>query len=205
MVSNVLDLFSLNIGEIYAWILLPLLIFLARVTDVSLGTLRILFISKGLKYYAPLVGFFEILVWLLAIGQIMQNLNVWYYYLFYAGGFATGNFVGIYIEEKLSIGMVAIRVITKKDASNLISALKKEHFGMTVVDAHSASEKVKIIYMVLRRDRISQIIATVKKYNPTAFYSIEDIRFVKEAHFPPSTSLKQRTINSIRGRWRKGK
>ncbi len=200
-----LDILNLNFTEIFAWIILPLLIFLARVTDVSLGTLRIMFISKGLKYYAPLVGFFEILVWLLAIGQIMQNLTVWYYYFFYAGGFATGNFVGILIEEKLSIGMVAIRIITKKDATNLIKALEKEQFGMTVVDAHSASEKVKIIYMVLRRDRVNQIITIVKKFNPTAFYSIEDIRFANEAQYPPSKSITERTINSIRGRWRKGK
>jgi len=201
----VIDLFNLNIGEIYAWILLPLLIFLARVIDVSLGTLRIVFISKGLKYYAPLVGFFEILVWLLAIGQIMQNLTVWYYYLFYAGGFATGNYVGILIEERLSIGMVAIRIITKRDATNLIATLKKEQFGMTVVDAHSSSEKVKIIYMVLRRDRVNEIVAKVKKHNPTAFYSIEDIRFVNEAHYPPSKSITQRTFDRMRSRWRKGK
>ena len=78
-----MELFGLTYSEIYAWILLPLLIFFARVCDVSLGTIRIIFVSKGIKYLAPIVGFFEILIWLLALGQIMQNLNNVFYYIFY--------------------------------------------------------------------------------------------------------------------------
>jgi len=101
-----MEIGSLTISEIYALIGLPLLIFFARVCDVSLGTIRIIFISKGIKYLAPIVGFFEILIWLLAISQIMQNLTNPYYYIFYAGGFATGNLVGIILDEKLSIGTV---------------------------------------------------------------------------------------------------
>ena len=119
-----MELFGLTYSEIYAWILLPLLIFFARVCDVSLGTIRIIFVSKGIKYLAPIVGFFEILIWLLALGQIMQNLNNVFYYIFYAGGFATGNYVGILLEEKLSIGTVGIRIITKREAEKLIEVLK---------------------------------------------------------------------------------
>ena len=89
--------------DVYAWIIIPFLIFLARVADVSIGTIRLIFISKGLKYLAPVVGFFEILIWLMAIGQIMKNLSNPICYIAYAGGFATGNFVGICIAEKLSL------------------------------------------------------------------------------------------------------
>ena len=85
-----MEFLSLSGPELYTWVILPVLIFLARVCDVSLGTLRIILVSKGVKYLAPMIGFFEILIWLLAIGQIMQNLTNVYYYLFYAGGFATG-------------------------------------------------------------------------------------------------------------------
>ncbi|MBU0497559.1 MAG: DUF2179 domain-containing protein [Candidatus Thermoplasmatota archaeon] len=191
--------------EIYALLVLPFLIFFARVIDVSIGTIRIIFVAKGLKYLAPLVGFFEVLIWLLAIGQIIQNLTVWYYYLFYAAGFATGNFVGIFIEEKLSIGMVGIRIITKRDATELVNALKQEHFGLTVVDAKGIDERVKIIYSVVQRQCLEKIIEIVKKYNPTAFYSIEDIRFVNEALHPPILSLSQRAKSSMMRRWRKGK
>lgn len=175
-----MELTSLTSSEIFAWIILPFLIFFARVCDVSLGTIRIIFVSKGIKYLAPLIGFFEILIWLLAISQIMQNLTNAYYYIFYAGGFAVGNLVGIIIEEKLSIGTVAVRIITRQDASELVKSLKKYDYGITVVDAEGSKGKVKIIFTVINRQNIQKVINLVKKYNPKAFYSIEDIRYVSE-------------------------
>lgn len=170
----------MNIIWIYSWIIIPLLIFFARVCDVSLGTIRIIFISKGIKFLAPLVGFFEILIWLLAIGQIMQNLTNIYYYIFYAAGFATGNFVGIILDEKLSIGTVIIRIITKKDASELIKALKNNKINLTILNAEGPNGKVKVIFTVVNRQNISKIINIVKIHNPKSFYSIEDIRYVSE-------------------------
>jgi len=167
-------------SEFYAWIILPLLIFIARVCDVSLGTIRIIFVSKGLKYLAPLIGFFEILIWLLAIGQIIQNLTNVYYYIFYAAGFAIGNFVGILIDEKLSIGTVGVRIITRRDAQELIGALKKADYGLTVLNAEGSNGLVKIIFTVVNRQNIQAVIKIVKKYNSKAFYSIEDIRYVSE-------------------------
>jgi len=193
------------IYEIYVWIILPFLIFLARVCDVSLGTIRIIFVSKGLKYLAPLIGFFEILIWLLAIGQIIQNLTNVYYYIFYAGGFAIGNFVGIYIDEKLSIGTVGVRIITKRDARELVDALKKANYGLTILDAEGSNGRVKIIFTVVNRQNIQDVIKTVKKYNSNAFYSIEDIRYVSEVlptHI--KTWYKKDFFRFLRW-WRKGK
>ena len=105
---------------LYTWIILPLLIFAARVIDVSMGTVRVIFISRGFKYLAPIVGFFEILTWLLAIGQIMKNLSNPLCYIAYAGGFAMGNYVGMCIADKLSLGVVLIRIVTRKDALPLV-------------------------------------------------------------------------------------
>jgi uncharacterized protein YebE (UPF0316 family) len=177
----------LDFSSFFSWVLVPILIFVARVCDVSLGTIRIIFISKGIKYLAPLVGFFEILIWLLAINQIFQDFSNVYYYIFYAGGFAIGNLVGIVIDEKLSIGTVGIRIITRLDANDLIVALKKIKIGLTVLDADGPNGRVKIIFTVVNRQNISKIINMVKKYNPKAFYSIEDIRYVSEEL--PSYSL----------------
>jgi len=196
------NILALTHTEIYAWIILPLLIFIARVCDVSLGTIRIIFVSKGIKYLAPLVGFFEILIWLMAISQIMQNLTNVYYYIFYAGGFATGNLVGIMIDERLSIGTVMVRIITRMDANGLITALRKEKYGLTIVDAEGPKGKVKLIFTVVNRQNIHEVIKIVKKHNPKAFYSIEDIRYVSETL--PSYAkpwYKQKLIST----WRKGK
>lgn len=121
--------------EIVNYLLLPLFIFLARIFDVSLGTLRIIFVTKGMRIIAPLVGFFEVLIWLLAISRIMQDLDNWVSYIAYAGGFATGNFVGMYLEERLAIGHEMIRVITRKDATSLIEKLRDMGYGVTSVKA----------------------------------------------------------------------
>ena len=84
----------------FTWILLPALIFLARILDQSIGTLRLIFLSKGMKYIAPFLGFFEVIIWLLAVGQIMQHLDNWLCYVAYGAGFAMGNFIGITLEER---------------------------------------------------------------------------------------------------------
>jgi uncharacterized protein YebE (UPF0316 family) len=151
-----------------------------------------------------LVGFFEILIWLLAIGQIIQNLTNVYYYLFFAAGFAMGNFVGILIDEKLSIGIVGVRIITRQDATELVQALKKSNFGITVVDAEGAKGRVKIIYTIVNRQNIQQIIKIVKQYNPRAFYSIEDIRQVSETLPVYSRSWHRRYLSFLNN-GRKGK
>ncbi len=200
-----MEIFLLSTAEWYSLVILPILIFCARVCDVSLGTLRIILISKGVKYVAPVVGFFEILIWLLAIGQIMQNLTNVYYYLFYAGGFATGTFVGILLEEKLSIGLVMIRIITKRDATKLIQQLTKAKYGLTVVDAEGLKGPVKIIFTVIRRENLQMVITMIKRLNPNAFYSIEDIRSVEEAMFPSQHSQRYEKYRRLFQWQRKGK
>lgn len=171
-------------NELYGLLILPLLIFIARVMDVSLGTLRIIFISKGFKYLAPVVGFFEIMIWLLAIGQIFQNIANILYYIAYAGGFAMGTFVGISIENKLSIGTEIVRIITRKDATKLIEVLRSEGWEVTTSEAEGVDGRVKVIYTIIDRHDLFNVIETIKKYNPHAFYSVEDIKFVSEKLFP---------------------
>jgi len=131
---------------VYLWLVLPLLIFAARVIDVSMGTVRVIFVSRGLKYLAPIIGFFEIIVWLLAIGQIMKNLSNPICYIAYAGGFAMGNFVGICIAERQSLGKAILRVITSKDAASLIEALKSQGYGVTSFDGQGSTGQVKLVF-----------------------------------------------------------
>ena len=169
----------------YAWFVLPFLIFIARVIDVSMGTVRVIFVSRGLKYLAPLVGFFEILIWLLAIGQIMKNLSNPACYIAYAGGFAMGNFVGIWIAEKLSLGVVLIRVVTKKDASELVEYLRSAEYGVTSVDGHGTAGQVKVVFTIVPRREVQSVASLIKKFNPNAFYSVEEVGFVEKGIFPP--------------------
>jgi uncharacterized protein YebE (UPF0316 family) len=172
---NLTDIF----GETFtAWVIIPLLILLARVLDVSIGTLRIILLGKGYKKLAPMLGFVESFVWILAVSQIMQNLNNLYYYVAYAGGFATGTYLGMVLEEKLSLGYVIVRVITHKDATKLIADFRENNYPVTVLDAEGINGKVSVLFLVIQRSLTNDIIEYIKEYNPNAFYSIEDVRFV---------------------------
>lgn len=168
----------------FTYIIIPILICLARIIDVSLGTMRIILLYKGAKKIAPILGFFEILIWLMAIGQVMQNLTNVMNYFAYALGFALGNYIGILIEQKLAIGIVVVRVVTATDASELIDSMKRANYGVTVVDAKGADGPVHLIYSVIKRSGLPIIIKHIKEFNPKAFYLIEDVRFVSEGIFP---------------------
>ncbi len=189
----------------YTWIVIPFLIFVARIFDVSLGTVRVIFVSRGFKYLAPVVGFFEILIWLLAIGQIMKNLSNPACYIAYAGGFALGNFVGIHIAEKLSLGLVMIRVVTKKDAAPLVDFLKGENYGVTSVDGHGTSGQVKVVFTIVPRREAHSVVELIKKFNPHAFYSIEEVGLVERGIFPVRKSWRDFSLLGLFRPFRKGK
>ncbi len=170
-------------GWFFTWVMLPALIFLARIMDQSIGTLRLIFISKGMKHIAPFLGFFEVIIWLLAIGQIMQHLDNWLCYLAYGAGFAAGNFIGITLEERLSIGTSIFRVILSSESPELIAALKLHNFGLTIIDAQGSKGKVKVLFSIIRRKEIPLFLKTLHDHHPTAFYTIEDVKEAKDGVF----------------------
>lgn len=174
--------------DIFNWVVLPVLIFFSRIIDVSIGTLRIILVSRGNKIVAPLLGFFEVIIWLVAIGAIMQNLNNILCYVAYGGGFAMGNLLGILLEEKLAMGDVLIRAVTKKPANECIVNLRKKGFGVTVVQAEGAFGPVSIFYTIVERNNLQSVINDIKTYNPNAFFSIEDVKKVSEGIFPTKHS-----------------
>jgi len=159
-------------------LLVPLFIFILRICDVTLDTLRIIFISKGFKVIAPIVGFFQILIWVIAISRVFENLDNWLCYIAYAAGFATGNYLGMVLDAKLAIGNEIIRVITKADATDLVQALREAGYGVTFSKATGMKGDVGILFMILNRNRIKHAVDIIKKYNPNAFFTIEDVSFV---------------------------
>lgn len=180
----------------FTYLILPLFIFLSRIMDVTFGTIRIVMVSKGHKLWAPFLGFFEVFIWLIAISKIFENLDNWVCYFAYAGGFATGNYIGLIIEEKLAVGIVKIQIITRKEAGKLISNLKEAGYGITYHEARGGSENVSIIYSIIKRHEIPKVEKIVKATNPKAFYSIEDVKSVSHDLFP---------LKAAGRRWRKGK
>jgi len=190
---------------LFSYGILPLLIFLARICDQSLGTMRIIFVSKGKKYIAPLLGFFEVLIWITAVSKIMQNLDNYVNYIAYAAGFATGNLVGMIIEEKLALGIQLIRVFTHQNGPELVKTLNTNGFGATTVEAHGAIEKVHLIYTIVHRNEMERVLNLINRFNPRAFYTIEDVRSANEGIFHPRKKSSILPFSNILREWRKGK
>lgn len=191
-------------SDFFAWVILPLLIFLSRIADVSLGTVRLIFVSRGMKYVAPIVGFFEVLIWILVIGQIMQHLSNPICYVAYAGGYATGNFVGIHVAEKLSLGMVLIRVITPREMGGLVECLKERRYGVTCMDGQGANGPVDIIFTIVPRRDVGTVVGLLKQFNPQAFYTIEDVDFAERGVFPVRKTWPQFSFMGLVRPFRRG-
>jgi uncharacterized protein YebE (UPF0316 family) len=181
--------FLLNILEVdsetFKLIFLPLLIFFSRVADVSLATLRIVFVMNGKRFIAPILGFFEALIWLMAIGQIFQNVDSAISYLAYAGGYASGTFVGMFIEEKLAVGRVVVRVITQKPAQEVLNYLEQMSFRYTnLATMDQEGEDTNLLFAVVKRKRLPEFLNLIKTFHPRAYYTIEGVKKVSEEDIP---------------------
>lgn len=179
-------------------ILLPLIIFFGRIIDVTLGTLRIIFVSKGQKTLAPLIGFFEVFIWIVVISQILSRANDLVAYLSYAAGYATGNYVGIIIEQRIAFGVLVCRIYTNNQPGRLVSMLSDKGYGTTIIEGMGAKKKVYIVEAVVERKAMKEIDRFIKEFDKDTFYTAEDLRERNKGVFPT------KTITNFR-RWRPGK
>ncbi|MFP4523324.1 MAG: DUF2179 domain-containing protein [Candidatus Nanoarchaeia archaeon] len=170
--------------DILTWIVMPLLIIILRVLDVSLGTVRVVTINKGLRAASAGIGFFEILVWLFAAQTVLNNMDNIIWFIAYAAGFAIGTYIGICISDRLSLGKVMVRVITKNDPVELIKQLKKHKFRLTAAKTENDFSSGQLILSVIESKHLSKYLELVHTYNPKAFYSVEDVKKVSDEHFP---------------------
>lgn len=172
--------------EFYNWVVFPLLIYFARLCDVSLGTLRGVLASKGKRQIVPFIGFFEVLLWLVAISQIMTNLTNVMCYFAWAAGYATGSFLGLLIEEKLAIGLQVVRIITNQNTEGLTQALTDSHLGYTIFDGTGARGPVKMIFTIVKRKEVPKVATLIKEHHPTAFFSVEDVKSASAVSYKPN-------------------
>ncbi len=175
-----------NTFDWYAWVFLPILVFLARILDVTLGTLRILLLGRGKRVLAPLLGFCEVFIWITVIGHLLQSAHNIIAYIGYAAGFAAGNFVGIWLEDRLAFGTLVVRIIARQNGEALMTALHDAGFGVTSVNGEGTTGPVKIIYTIIKRKHLNQVRQIVHTAAPEAFVSIEEARTTERGFFPPS-------------------
>ncbi|WP_419770565.1 MAG: DUF2179 domain-containing protein [Candidatus Marinarcus sp.] len=160
--------------------ILALFIFLARVADVSLGTFRTIVIFRGYKVMASLIGFVEIIIWLVAAGQVFKNLDQWHLAFAYSAGFATGIYVGMWIENRFAIGKELIRCISfNRDI--LADKIREEGFKVVSVDGDMGEEKpVEVLFIVERRRNIPKLIELINILDQNAVYTVSDLKSVYE-------------------------
>ncbi|PKO96801.1 MAG: hypothetical protein CVU12_03470 [Bacteroidetes bacterium HGW-Bacteroidetes-7] len=177
--------------------ILPFVIFFGRIIDVSLGTLRIIFVSKGEKYIAPIIGFFEVLIWIVVISEIFSRANDVTAYLSYAAGYASGNFIGILIEQKIAFGILLCRVYTKGNGKELVSLLNRQNFGATLIHGTGSLGEIDVIETVVDRKLMKKVERIFTEFDPNVFFVVEDVRTKQRGIFPKNQTLLSR--------WRIGK
>ena len=172
---------------------LPLLVFVAELTVVTLGTLRIIFLARGMKLLAPLLGFFEVCIWLFAIGQIMNNLDNLGCYIGFAAGFTAGNFLGMTVEKKLAMGTALVQIITNHDAGVLVERLAEAGYGVTSIPGQGATGPVTIVFTVIKRRERRNVEQIITRFDSRAFYSVDEIQTAAAGIFP----AKRRALNFL--------
>ena len=173
--------------------LLPILIFIARVTDVTLGTLRTIAVVNGRSITASVLGFFEVSIWISVITQVMQRLDNPWNMLGWALGFAAGNAVGIAIERRLAMGHLVVRVLSREKSGEVATVLRGNGQRVTEFIGHDPEGDVALLYMVIDRGDLRSLSAAARTIDPECVVVSEDVRGFEAAVRPTVTH---------RGGWR---
>lgn len=160
-----------------------LLIFMAKVSDVSLATIRMIMVVKGKRIHAAVIGFVEVSIWILAVGTVLSNLDDPINVIMYASGFATGNYVGIMIEEKMALGSLVVQVISFKKAEELVTILRDEGYGVTVVEGYGRNGINHLLNVTIQRKQLGRLNQLLDEHDQKAFVTVMDTRAIKGGFF----------------------
>ena len=184
----------------YPYALVPL-IFFARVADVSLATFRTIVVFRGHKLLASFIGFFEIIILLVAAGQVLTNLDQWHLALAYASGFAVGNYVGITIESRFAIGNELVRCISfNRDV--LAGKLRSAGFKAASFYGDMGDDKpIELLFIIEKRRKVPGLIRLIKELDHTAIYSVSDVKSVYDGpDYLPHRNFLRSSLMQLRKR-----
>jgi uncharacterized protein YebE (UPF0316 family) len=171
--------------ELFAGFWGPILIFGLRIIDVSLATLRMLLTMRNARKVVPVIGFFESLIWVVAVGTAIQNLHSFWHILGYSGGFASGTLVGLWLEGKLAVGLATVRIVTRKAGHGVAEGLRVRGFGVTSFEGTGREGRVQLIYTLVKRRQIDSVLTEVERIDPEAFISVEEPRTIRRGWMFP--------------------
>lgn len=178
---------------------LPILIFFARICDVSIGTVRMILMIQGHKYVAAGLGFVEVMVWALAVGGVISQLSNPIALVSYGAGFATGTLVGMKIEELIAIGHRIVQVINVHKGVNLSKELRERDYRVTRIEASGRDGPVEIAHLVVRRRNLGKLLAMVEELAPKSFVSVERVDRAQGEFFAADRAVGRRAWGKFGG------
>lgn len=166
--------------QLISYLILPVVIFLARVLDVSIATVKLMFVVNDNRKLAFCLGFIEAFVMIIALGEIIQNADNIVSYVAYALGFATGTFTGMWMENKLAHGKLFIRLMTKAEDENFYNYLRENNFRFNHISAADNDGNTDIVFILCSRKREIEIRTLIDAYYPNALYTVESVKKVNK-------------------------
>lgn len=175
--------------DMYPWTL-PIIIFLGRVCDVPLSTIRIIFIARGEKKIAPLVGFVEVFVWIVIISQVLSRANNLMSYISYAGGFAAGTYIGLVIEDRMALGFYKYTIFTKNSGRELIKIFNRYTYGATLFFGEGAMSPIDVVETIISRKNKENVERIIRQFDSAAFVVVEEIKSKSFGIFTKNRTLR---------------
>ena len=161
--------------------ILYIIIFIAKTIEVSIATIRLVYVNKGERVKGAILGFFEILIWLLVVSSVLNNIaDDPFKIIAYAAGFSLGNYLGVSIESKIAVGLASIQVVVDKNTGDVLAnILRDNEFGVTIIDGKGKDDNQKnLLFIQLKRRKIPVAIKLIKETDPSAYISVNDVKSI---------------------------
>ena len=162
-----------------------LLIFGLRVLGIAISTLSTLMTVQGRKFYAVAAGFFSSLVYVIAIGKVVTNLNNVWNVLAYAGGFAGGTLIGMMLDQRLALGFAEVRFISTENGHNLADALRETGFGATELKGYGRERTVGVVTVLCPRKDVKDVLEIGQQIDSNAIVTVTEPRSVEKGYWHP--------------------
>lgn len=164
--------------------LLCLKVFCARILDVSFGTVRTVLTVKGKKGYASIIGFIEVLIWFIIVQEaINTDESSILVAISYAGGFATGTYLGGFISQKLIPGNFGVQIVTSIQNSSMVEILRKEGYAVSVIDVKGQQEEKLMLFIEIDKNKFDHLQSVVKSIDERAFLVVNETKIVQNGYF----------------------
>ncbi len=157
-----------------------LLIFLARVCDVTLSTVRMLLVVRGKRYPAAAIGLVEASIYITALGRVIKNMNDPWKVLAYGLGFASGTLIGSVVEERLALGHVSLEVVPpEENGQELLRAIRAAGYGVTALTGHGLKGEKMVLMVSAQRKSLPRLTAIIEEFAPNSFMTVLETRAVR--------------------------